>query len=134
MAAHMEVLAVLLAVTGGEIRGKSSGGWVTRKAVMGGCADCVNELILFERPLSQGEALDSCYQWVWSVFRFLRLPCLYISPAVTSHLEINKSTSLFNKKSPPHAFLTYYGSCSRSEECVLQKTAHTNHQTLSVVE
>lgn len=63
MAAHMEVLAVLLAGTGGEIRGKTSGGWVTREAVMGGCADCVNELILFEHPLSQGAALDSCYQW-----------------------------------------------------------------------
>lgn len=38
------------------------------------------------------------------------------------------------KKSTPHAFLTYQGSCSGSEECLLQKTAHTNHQTLSVVE
>lgn len=98
MEAHMEELAVLLAVTGGEIRRKTHGGWVTRYAVMGGSADCVSEMILFERCLSEEVALYWCYQWAWSVLHLLRLVFPYISSAVTSHLEINNAMSLFNKE------------------------------------
>lgn len=62
-------------------------------------------------------------------------PPLYISSAVTTHLEINSATSLFNKKKTHRTHSTHFPArvFAPRNVFVRKKASHTNHQPLLVV-